>query len=134
MDTRDLHKLQGIRDSVDLIGNLSDALIRFGPFSLGIDGVLSWIPGLGEAYSTAAAAFILVQGARARAPISTLAGAAALMGARTLISAIPLAGPAAADVFIAHKWAARLVVKAIDRRLGQDSPDAADRSLTPAPV
>jgi hypothetical protein len=56
------------------------------------------------------------------------------MGARTLISAIPLAGPTAADVFIAHKWAARLVVKAIDRRLGQDSPDAADRSLTPAPV
>jgi hypothetical protein len=109
-----------------MVGALSDALIRIGPFSLGVDGVLSWIPGLGEAYSAAAAAFILIQGARARVPVMTLACAALLMGGRTLISAIPLAGPVAADVFIAHRWAARLVVRAIDRKLGRAAFEAAE--------
>jgi hypothetical protein len=109
--------LQAIRNSVDLIGNLSDSVVRFGPFSLGLDGVLSWIPGVGEAYSTAAAAFILVQGVRAGVSPHILLACAALMGGRTVISAIPLAGPAAADLLTAHKWSARLVVRAIDRKI-----------------
>ena len=113
----DQSDLQSIRDSVDRIGRLSDSLIRIGPFSLGIDGVLSWIPGVGEIYSAAAAAFILVQGFRARVPVHILVICAALMGSRTLVSAVPLAGAAAADLFTAHKWSARLVVRAIDRQL-----------------
>ena len=31
---------------------------------------------------------------------------------------MPLAGPLFADVFTAHKWAAKMVVRAIDERLG----------------
>jgi hypothetical protein len=106
-----------IRDSVALVGRLSDSLVRLGPFRLGIDGVLSWIPGVGEAYSTAAATFILVQGLRARVPPGTLAVCAVLMGSRTVISAVPLAGPAVADLFLAHRISAKLVVKAIDAML-----------------
>lgn len=112
-------QLLKIRDSVALVGRLSDGLLRFGPLSLGIDGVLSWVPGLGEAYSAGAAAFILVQGLRAGAPAPTLILAAGLMLGRTAISAIPLAGPLAADVFVAHRWSAQLVVGAIDRKLGR---------------
>ena len=52
--------------TISLAGRLSDSLVRVGPFSLGLDGVLSWVPGLGDLYSTAAGAFIVVQGARAR--------------------------------------------------------------------
>lgn len=106
-----------IRDSVALVGRLSDSLVRFGPFRLGLDGVLSWIPGLGEVYSTAAAGFILVQGVRARIPLQTLAVCAVLMGSRTMISAVPLAGPALADIFLAHRISAKLVVRAIDAML-----------------
>jgi hypothetical protein len=40
-----------------------------------------------------------------------------MMGGRTVVSAVPLAGPAAADLFTAHRWSARLVVQAIDRML-----------------
>jgi hypothetical protein len=109
--------LQAIRRSVERIGRASDSLVRVGPFSLGLDGVLSWIPGVGEAYSGVAAALILVQGARARAPLPVLLAAAGLMAGRTAITAIPLAGPAVSDVFLAHKWAARLIVRAIDRKL-----------------
>ena len=111
-------ELKAIRDSVARIGRLSDSVFRFGPMSIGIDGILSWIPGIGELYSTGAGAFILVQGLRAGVPLPTLALAGALMFGRTLISAVPLAGPLAADVFTAHKWSARLVVRAIDRKLG----------------
>jgi len=91
--------------------------VRFGPFRLGVDGVLSWIPGLGEAYSIIAGAFIVIQGFRAGVPLHILAICVGLMASRTTISAIPLAGPLAADLFTAHRWSAKLVVRAIDARL-----------------
>lgn len=111
-------ELRSIRDGVSLVGRLSDSIVKLGPFSLGVDGVLSWIPAVGEAYNFAAGAFILVQGARAGVPATVLARAALILGVRTLGDAVPLAGPLFADVFTAHKWAANMVVEAIDRRLG----------------
>jgi len=116
-----------IRDSVALVGRLSDSIVRLGPLSLGIDGVLSWVPGLGEIYSTVAGAFIFIQGVRAGVPVPTLALAGGLMLSRTAVSAIPLAGPLAADLFTAHRWSARLVVGAIDRKLGRTGPAATQR-------
>ncbi len=47
--------LAAIRASVDTVGRLSDSIVRMGPVSIGIDGVLSWIPVVGEVYSAAAA-------------------------------------------------------------------------------
>ena len=111
--------LIAIRRGVERVGKLSDGLLRLGPWSLGLDGVLSWIPVVGEAYSALAAAYLLIQGARARVPIATLLVAALLMGGRTLITAIPLVGPLASDALTLHKWSARLIVRAIDRRLGR---------------
>jgi hypothetical protein len=115
--TRSESELRSIRDSVALVGRLSDSIVRLGPFSLGIDGVLSWIPAVGEIYSAGAGAFILVQGVRAGAPVTVLARAALILALRTAGDAIPLAGPLFADVFTAHKWAARMIVEAIDRQL-----------------
>ena len=109
-----------IRNSVQAIGKLSDGLVRLGPFRLGIDGVLSWVPGVGELYSTAAAGFIIVQGIRARVPVPILAACAAMMASRTVISAVPLAGPLAADLFLAHRLSARMVARAIDGMLPAD--------------
>ena len=111
-------ELRSIRDSVVLAGRLSDSLVRLGPFSLGIDGVLSWVPGVGDLYSTAAGGFIIVQGARAGVPGAVLGGAAMLLGVRTLVGAVPVAGSAFADFFTAHKGAAARVVRAIDAQLG----------------
>ena len=110
-------ELARIRDSVAIVGRLSDSLVRLGPFRLGVDGVLSWIPGLGEAYSVLAGAFIIIQGFRAGVPLHILLICAGLMMSRTTISAIPLAGPMAADLFTAHRWSAKLVVRAIDAKL-----------------
>ena len=52
--------LRSIRDSVALVGRLSDSLVHIGPFNLGLDGVLAWVPGLGDLYSTLAGGFIVV--------------------------------------------------------------------------
>ena len=117
--TRTDAELRSIRDSVALVGNLSDSIVHVGPLSLGIDGVLSWIPVVGEIYSAGAGAFILIQGARAGVPASVLATAGLVLGLRTFGDAIPFAGPLFADLFTAHKWASRMVVKAIDQRLGE---------------
>jgi len=111
-------ELRAIRGQVSLVGRLSDSIVRIGPFSLGIDGVLSWIPAVGEIYSLGAGAFILVQGVRAGVPVPVLAQAAFVLGIRTFGDAIPFAGPLFADVFTAHKWAANMIVRAIDERLG----------------
>ena len=119
-------ELRSIRDSVSLVGRLSDSIVRLGPFSLGVDGVLSWIPAVGEFYSAAAGIFILVQGARAGTPVIVLAKAGLVLSARTLGDAVPLAGPLFADVFTAHKWAANMIVAEIDKRL--DVPAGKDRS------
>ena len=118
--------LIAIRRGVSVVGKLSDGLLRLGPFRLGIDGVLSRIPGVGEVYSGAAAVYLLVQGARARVPLSTLILAGALMGGRTLITAVPLAGPAAADLLALHGLSARLIARAIDRRIAAGASVAPD--------
>jgi hypothetical protein len=118
--------LHAIRRSVDLAGRLSDGLVRVGPFNFGIDAALDWIPGVGEAYSLAAGAFIIVQGVRARVPAGTLAVAGVLMAGRTVITAVPLAGPFAADLLATHRFAARMICAAIDRRIG-DTPGKARR-------
>ncbi len=109
--------LEAIRKSVDWVGRLSDGIIQFGPFGIGIDGVLSWIPGVGEIYSSLAGIFLLIQGVRARVPALTLLAAGLLLTSRTLVNVIPGAGPVASDIFRAHKWSARLIIRAIDRRI-----------------
>jgi hypothetical protein len=124
-------ELENIRRSVAQVGRLSDSLARLGPLRIGLDGVLSWIPGVGELYSTAAGAFILVQAARARVPLSVILTCAGLIGARTAVSAIPLAGPVAADLFRAHRWSARLVETAIDRQLQTIPRESTTHDLGP---
>lgn len=116
--TKSAVELQSIRDSVARVGRLSDGLVHFGPFNLGLDGVLAWVPGLGDVYSTLAGGFIVVQGARAGVPGAVLGGAALLIGCRTIVGAVPVAGSAFADFFTAHKWAAAMIVRAIDAELG----------------
>ena len=122
----DRTELLSIRRSVELVGKLSDGLLRIGPFRLGAEAALSWIPGVGEFYGAAAAIFLIVQGARARVPLSVLATAAVLMGGRTLITAVPIGGPLAADVLALHGVSARMIVRAIDQHLARPEGVAPD--------
>jgi hypothetical protein len=107
---------------VATVGRLSDALVRLGPWSIGLDGIFSWVPGLGEVYAATAGGFILVQGVRAGVSPRILLVCAGMVGLRTAGVAVPLAGPVFADIFLAHRWSARLIVGAIDRKLGRAEP------------
>jgi hypothetical protein len=51
--------------------------------------------------------------------LGTLAVCAALMGGRTLVTAVPLAGPLAADALALHGLSARMITAAIDAELGR---------------
>ena len=117
MTEQSVPELLAIRKRVEQVGKLSDGLVRFGVFRLGVDGLLAWIPGVGELYSIGAGGYIIYQGYRAGVPLQTLATCAALLLGRTSISAVPLAGALAADLFTAHRWSAKLVLKEIDRKL-----------------
>ena len=119
MGRRSVSELEAIRVRVARIGKLSDGIVRLGPFSLGLDGVLAWAPGLGELYSAAAGTYIIAQGVRAGVSVPVLAACGALMFGRTAVSAIPFAGPLAADLLTTHKWSTRLVIAAIDRKIAR---------------
>ena len=120
-------ELAAIRRSVERVGRFSDGLLRIGPFRLGAEAALSWIPGVGEAYGAAAAVFLLLQGLRAGAPLTTLTLCAALMGGRTLITAVPIGGPLAADALALHGLSARLIMAAIDAELARRGAKPAAR-------
>ena len=110
-------ELQAIRKRVEQVAKLSDGLVRVGVLRLGVDGILAWIPGVGELYSLGAGGFILYQGYRAEVPLKTLATCAGLMLGRTTLSAVTHAGELAADLVTAHRWSAKLVLKDIDAKL-----------------
>ncbi|HEY2179113.1 MAG TPA: DUF4112 domain-containing protein [Caulobacteraceae bacterium] len=112
-------ELLAIRRSVELVGKLTDGLLRIGPFRLGAEAALSWIPIVGEGYGGAVALFLLAQGARAKVPLRVLASCAAMMFGRTLITAVPIAGPLAADALALHGLSARMIIAAIDKRLAR---------------
>jgi hypothetical protein len=111
------------RRAIERIGKLSDNIVGIGPFGIGIDGMLAWVPGLGDVYSVVAGGMLLLMGVRARAPIGVLVRVAMLVGLRSVIgaAAIPLLGPlypisgAVVDLFRGHKMAANMLCKSIDR-------------------
>ncbi len=111
--------LHGIRSSVERTRRLSDRVVGIGPIGIGLDGVLAWIPGLGAAYSLAAAVMIMVQAVRAHASLPTLFSMAGILVADTALDAVPIPlAPAAADMlFTGHKWASNMLLKHMEETL-----------------
>ncbi len=111
--------LHGIRASVERTRRISDRVVGIGPIGIGLDGVLAWIPGLGAAYSLAAAVLIMIQGVRARASLPTLFSMGSILFADTALDAVPIPfAPAVADVlFTGHKWASNMLLKHMEETL-----------------
>jgi hypothetical protein len=102
------------RAAIEMIGRISDNLIGIGPFGIGLDGILAWVPGVGELYSIGAGAALVVQGYRARVPASVLIQATMLVSIRTLSNIFPFLGGVLVDFFRGHRMAAKMLVRAID--------------------
>ena len=132
-------ELHSIRQSVERVGNVSDNIVHLGPFRLGLDGILTWIPVVGELYSVASGGLLIIQAARARATMATLVSATLMIAARSGLSAVPIPFLSipfdlAADFFTAHKWVANMIVKEMDntlfiegsRHTAAENPEVAD--------
>jgi hypothetical protein len=114
------------RAAIQRIGELSDNLIRLGPFGIGLDGILAWVPAVGEVYSLGAGAALIVEGYRARVAPSVLGQVAVVVSLRTLSNIFPVLGGVIVDLFRGHRWAAQILVRAIDDTLyieGEPGPD-----------
>ena len=101
------------------IKQLSDRVIGVGPWGLGVDGVLAWVPVAGTAYSLGAAAFLLSEAFAADASRGTLLRMAAYLGADSVSSGVPIIGWAVDTLFTGHAYAARALQKDIERRYGR---------------
>ena len=98
---------------------LSDRVIGVGPWGLGVDGVLAWVPVAGTVYSVGAAALLLSEAFRAGASRPTLLRMAAYLGLDSAASGVPLIGWAVDTLFTGHAFAARALQKDIERRHGR---------------
>lgn len=100
------------------IKQLSDRVVGFGPWGIGVDGVLAWVPVAGTVYSVGAAALLLNEAVRAGASRATLLRMAAYLGVDSVSSGVPLIGWAVDTLFTGHAFAARALQRDIERRHG----------------
>jgi len=119
-------ELQSIRRNVDDWRRLSDRLFQVGGLKVGLDGILTWFPGVGDAYGIAASAFLLERAARAGASSETITRMAVLLGVDAVIGSVPVAGDIFDFFFRAHARAADVLKDEIDRieALALPAPEA----------
>lgn len=98
---------------------LSDRVVGVGPWGIGVDGVLAWVPVAGTVYSVGAAALLLNEAVQAGAARPTLLKMAAYLGLDSVASGVPLIGWAVDTLFTGHAFAARALQKDIERRHGR---------------
>lgn len=71
---------------------LMDEAIRIGPLSLGLDGLLGLIPGVGDGLSALMSAFIVMKAAQDGVPRATLARMVANVAIDSTLGAVPILG------------------------------------------
>lgn len=104
--------------SAERIKIASDRLISIGPFGVGLDGALAFVPVAGGVYSLAAGVWLLAEAARARAHPWTLARMGAYILFNTASAEIPIVGQTFDFFFRGHLMAANALQKDIARRHG----------------
>jgi hypothetical protein len=110
----------------DRIRKLSDRVVGVGPWGIGLDGVLAWVPVAGIVYSLGAGGLLLYEAGKAGASHATLARMAAYLGADTLLDGVPIVGWALDFVFTGQAFAARALQKDIERRHGRPAEATLD--------
>jgi hypothetical protein len=108
--------------NAERIKRLSDDLIRIGPWGVGLDGVLAWVPLAGTVYSLATGGLLLCEGLQARAAPWTLTRMAAYMIANSAMSDVPIIGWALDTLFRGQLMAAHALQKDIEARYGAPAP------------
>jgi hypothetical protein len=100
--------------SVERIKKISDRVIGIGPFGLGLDAILTWIPGIGTIYTVGAGAWLVILGVRVKAGPGTLAQMLGYLTVDTVTGTVPIAGDAIDALFPGHLLAAKALQKHIE--------------------
>ncbi|MCW2573799.1 MAG: hypothetical protein JWO88_3857 [Frankiales bacterium] len=100
------------------VARLSDNLIPIGPWGIGLDGVLAWVPGANTLYSVGAGGLLFYEGIAAGASAGTLVRMGLYLVANSALTEIPVIGWAMDTLFRGHLMAARALQKDIARRFG----------------
>lgn len=103
---------------------VSDRLLPIGPFGVGIDGLLAFVPVAGGVYSLAAGGWLIVEALKARAKPWTLARMIAYVAFNTVSAEVPLIGQTFDFFFRGHLMAATALQKDIGDRHGLPSAEA----------
>lgn len=120
MARRTIRDIEKIWSNVEGVKKLSDRAVGIGPFGIGMDGLLTWVPVLGTVYSVGAAGWLLFQATQVKAPPATLVQMLAYLGldsATTAIGEVPFLDfvPNVVDVlFPGHLMAAKALQKHIE--------------------
>lgn len=101
------------------IKQLSDRVVGVGPWGVGLDGVLAWVPVVGTVYSVGAAALLLREAVQTGASRGTLLRMAGYLGLDSVASGVPFVGWAVDTLFTGHAFAARALQKDIETRHGR---------------
>jgi hypothetical protein len=104
--------------SADTIKRVSDRIIGLGPFGIGLDGLLAFVPGANLVYGIGAGLMLLSEGVRAKASAGTLSRMLMYIAADNLSDTIPFAGWAVDLIFPGHLMAANALQKDIEDRHG----------------
>lgn len=101
-------------------------------YRIGLDPLLSMVPGIGDALSAGISLYIVVESARLGVSFTTLLGMLARISVDVAGGSIPIVGPAFDAVFKANKWN----VEAAIADLFPESHDAdnEDREVVEIPV
>jgi hypothetical protein len=120
MARRTIRDIEKIWSNVEGVKKLSDRAVGIGPFGIGMDGLLTWVPVLGTVYSVGAAGWLLDQATRVKASPGTLVQMLAYLGldsATTAVGEVPFLDfvPNVVDVlFPGHLMAAKALQKHIE--------------------
>jgi hypothetical protein len=118
MARRSVADIEKIWSNVEGVKKLSDRALGIGPFGIGLDGLLTWIPVVGTVYSVGAAGWLLVQAAQARVTPGALVRMIAYLGLDSATTAVGEVIPFAPDVvdllFPGHLLAAKALQKDIE--------------------
>jgi hypothetical protein len=102
----------------DTVGQLSDNIVKIGPWGIGLDGVLAWVPGANVIYSLGAGGLLFYEGVRSGAAPATLIRMGLYLTANSALAEVPVLGWAADTLFRGHLMASRALKRDIERRFG----------------
>ncbi|MFO0287330.1 MAG: DUF4112 domain-containing protein [Brevundimonas sp.] len=115
MPKKTIADIEKIWSGVEGVKKLSDRGVGIGPVGLGLDGLLTWVPGLGLAYTVGAGGYLVVQAVRAKASPATLARMLAYLVIDGITGEVPVAGDIVDVFFPGHLMAAKALQAEIER-------------------